>query len=218
MKKKIVHKIDDKAVQLTNDEASISKRSASRAVKTKLKQKRIFLKKKHSLSLQGYFEDFYLRAFVRKALKRSALINRGYWIRVHAFRQLIRQFFASVEPDVCVQVLSLGAGYDSAPFHFLDAKHKSYYDECTENFKWFEIDFPDVVRTKASVLQSDKALQHLMTNEAIQLDLDNNDAVVVANGKRYCLLSGDLRQMPTVIELLEKQGFDKTIPTLVICE
>lgn len=62
-------KSSDAAVQLTNDEASISKRSAARA---------------------GYFDDEHLRAFVNKPVKRSALINRGYWIRVEAFRSTIK--------------------------------------------------------------------------------------------------------------------------------
>lgn len=57
------------AVQATNDDSIVSKRSASRF---------------------GYFNDEFLRAFVRKPPRRSPLINRGYYIRCFAIRSVLR--------------------------------------------------------------------------------------------------------------------------------
>lgn len=60
-------------VQGTNDEATISKRSAIR---------------------KGYYRDPYLRHFVRKPSNRCALINRGYYLRVTVIRRLIARYLS----------------------------------------------------------------------------------------------------------------------------
>ena len=91
-------------------------------------------------------------------MKRSAVINKGYWIRVFAFRSLIEQFLSNGDSDER-QILSLGAGFDSAPFRYM-SKHEQF-----NPFQWFEIDFRHVVETKANVLKHDDALSTLMQQQ-----------------------------------------------------
>ena len=87
----------DEAVQLTADDALVSK---------------------HSAANLGYVSDPFLGAFVRKPARRSPLINRGYYARVAAIQCIIQQFIdtAHVDGGGRVQVVSLGAGFDTTFF------------------------------------------------------------------------------------------------------
>ena len=96
---------------------------------------------------KGYFKDDYIKYFVRRSSRRSPLINRGelphppqrhpcppslhaaaegkmrqgtgYFSRVLVLRQLLQQFLeaARQQAERRVQVLSLGAGFDTTFFH-----------------------------------------------------------------------------------------------------
>jgi hypothetical protein len=82
-------------VQRTNDDSTVSKRSAAEA---------------------GYFRDEYIATFCGGApVRRAALINRGYFVRVRAVRGMLRAFAAAAAAArTPVQVLVLGAGFDSS--------------------------------------------------------------------------------------------------------
>lgn len=107
---------DDRAVQSTNDDATISKGSAAAI---------------------GYVEDPFVAHFLPRRpvaqpmpamtmradavaalglpIRRSPLINRGYYARMAAIRHLLRCFARCCRaPEF--QVLSLGAGFDTLPF------------------------------------------------------------------------------------------------------
>jgi hypothetical protein len=107
-----------RGVQQTNDDSTASKASASRA---------------------GYFRDGFVELFVGTVPRRTALINRGYFARVHAVRSVIAAFL-----DACngrgqpCQILSLGAGFDTA---YWVMKRLQKLDTCT----WVEVDFPETV-------------------------------------------------------------------------
>tara|TARA_R110002050_G_scaffold297260_1_gene458417 strand:- start:373 stop:1266 length:894 start_codon:yes stop_codon:yes gene_type:complete len=64
-------------VQGTNDESTTSKRSAIR---------------------KDYFSDPFLRYFVSRPTTRSALINRGYYLRVAVVRHLLSRFLSLSSP------------------------------------------------------------------------------------------------------------------------
>ena len=112
-----IHSSDER-VQATNDDSIVSKRNKIQfrhekniyiigvlqiwpsviccsSYLTKFQKK---TRKKGSASRAGYMEDEYLRYFVDKPAKRSALINRGYYIRCSAIRGVIRRFLQVVEP------------------------------------------------------------------------------------------------------------------------
>ena len=63
----------------------------------------------------GYFKDEYvpLLAGKRQRKKMFPIINRGTWARVYAIRQVILRFMQAYAGKSKVNVLSLGAGYDS---------------------------------------------------------------------------------------------------------
>ena len=63
--------VNDKNVQLTNDDATLSKMACAKL---------------------GYTQDHFVRYFTRPFAKRPPLINRGYYARIAAIRQLMAQF------------------------------------------------------------------------------------------------------------------------------
>ncbi|KAL2536635.1 Leucine carboxyl methyltransferase [Forsythia ovata] len=93
------------AVQGTNDDASASKLSCVK---------------------KGYMKDDYVHLFVKRPVRRSPIINRGYFARYAAFRKLLHQFLncevnTDEQGNTKKQILSLGAGFDTTYFHFAGA-------------------------------------------------------------------------------------------------
>lgn len=65
-------------------------------------------------------KDDYVHLFVKRPLRRSPIINRGYFSRWAAFRKLLAQFLESGPPaQPKKQILSLGAGFDTTYFQLL---------------------------------------------------------------------------------------------------
>ena len=83
-------------VKETADDAAMSKASAVR---------------------HGYYADPYVLEVVKKPVRRSPLINRGYFARVAAVDLIIRRFveLARRSGDARCQVVNLGAGACGCP-------------------------------------------------------------------------------------------------------
>lgn len=56
-----------------------------------------------------------------------------------------------------MQIISLGAGFDSAFFRLQSSGHLS-------NTTFYEVDFPDVVRRKATIIKGNEELRKLLLN------------------------------------------------------
>ncbi|KHN23908.1 Leucine carboxyl methyltransferase 2 [Glycine soja] len=70
---------------------------------------------------KGYMKDDYIHLFVRRPVRRSPIINRGYFARWAATRKLLYQFRDvenNTDGDALIkkQILSLGAGFDPTYF------------------------------------------------------------------------------------------------------
>ena len=64
---------------------------------------------KRSVEMIYYPESHFFRPFVKKPQRRTPVVNRGYWLRMHAMTQTVRQFMdtPSNKPKF---VLNLGCG------------------------------------------------------------------------------------------------------------
>jgi tRNA wybutosine-synthesizing protein 4 len=82
-----------------------------------------------------YFTDPYIAPFVKQKRKMMPIINRGSWARVYSFRQVIIKFIKMFDK---VNILSLGAGYDSTYFWLKSQNLATVVD-------YIEVDFPDLV-------------------------------------------------------------------------
>ncbi|KAG2486048.1 hypothetical protein HYH03_015255 [Edaphochlamys debaryana] len=125
----------DASVQGTNDDAQVSKLSCSKA---------------------GYFRDEFIQYFVRRASRRSPLINRGYYSRHAALRQLLRSFLSACDAAGRVgQVLVLGAGFDTTWFQLAKDRGRVPY-------RCLEVDFKEVTTRKAAIIAKEQPLSALL--------------------------------------------------------
>ncbi|XP_019630266.1 PREDICTED: tRNA wybutosine-synthesizing protein 4-like [Branchiostoma belcheri] len=173
---------NDTAVRGTNDNSIVSK---------------------CSMCMLGYFQDDFLGHFVAKPARRAPLINRGYYIRAKAVDYVLKSFLSAHE-GTKTQLVSLGAGFDSAYFRL-----KSEGLLVTTVF--YEVDFPEVTQRKSDMIRGDELL----------LKLVGEDSRVVENGivsPSYKLIGADLRKVNILQCLLEHHGIHPDCPTLLLSE
>ncbi|KAK9537312.1 hypothetical protein VZT92_004941 [Zoarces viviparus] len=175
----------DTAVQGTNDSSVVSKLSAA---------------------ARGYFQDVFLQHFVCKVARRAPLINRGYYVRWRAVDHCVRRFLHVTKNCPRRQILSLGAGFDSAYFRL-------HADEALDGAVVFELDFPDVTRRKAALINSNITLRGMLEPHSPPA----TGPVYVSSG-RYRLLGVDVREESQVEEALGAAGLDWAAPTLILSE
>ncbi|XP_053732634.1 tRNA wybutosine-synthesizing protein 4 [Synchiropus splendidus] len=175
----------DTAVQGTNDSSVVSKVSAA---------------------TQGYFQDLFLQHFVSKVARRAPLINRGYYVRWKAVDHCVKKFLQVTEQCSRRQVLSLGAGFDSLYFR-LHAEGE------LDRVAVFEVDFPDVTRRKAALIQSSDTLR-AMLDPQVQFPT----GAVCVSSHQYHLLGVDVRDELAAQEVLSLAGLDWTVPTVILSE
>ncbi|KAG5492714.1 hypothetical protein JKF63_01294 [Porcisia hertigi] len=222
----------DVRVQHTNDDSVISKRSAV---------------------AQSYIRDTFLRHFVKKPSRRSPLVNRGYYLRMAVMTdlvvRLVRVYLNAPERHAAVnagapcpppvQVISLGAGYDTLAFRLLLAS----VDVLTEEKKcglassssvlrpsspepvcfpggellFLDVDFPAVLSSKAALMSA--APPHTFPAD---WHLSPQCADCPVRSPHYSAVGVDLRSAQT--ELLPRlhqhgpAGFSATNPTIIYAE
>ena len=170
-------------VQRTNDESSVSKRSAAKL---------------------GYFEDEFLRYFVKKPSRRCPIINWGYNARVFAVRTVLRAFLQTTTTQP-IQILSLGCGFDTSYFVL---STEDLFGRCC----YFELDYPTLVARKINLIKEQSQLKGRLQG-AIQ-GLDRGMLL----SHRYKLFGLDLRDHHKLEGLIVNHGFDLCRPTLVLAE
>ncbi|XP_030283503.1 tRNA wybutosine-synthesizing protein 4 [Sparus aurata] len=175
----------DTAVQGTNDCSVVSKVSAA---------------------AQGYFQDVFLQHFVCKVARRAPLINRGYYVRCRAVDHCVRRFLHITENCPKRQILSLGAGFDSLYF-------RQQADKALNRAVVFEVDFPDVARRKAALINSNNTLRGMLDACVPSLT-----GPVYVSSRQYRLLGLDVREQSQVEEALGGAGLDWAAPTLILSE
>ncbi|KAI4302826.1 hypothetical protein MLD38_038527 [Melastoma candidum] len=176
------------AVQATNDDASASKLSCVK---------------------KGYMKDDYVHLFVRKPVRRSPIINRGYFARWAAFRKLLYEFLdcgrSTTINSSKKQVLSLGAGFDTTYFQLKD--------EGKAPFLYVELDFKEVTSKKTAIIENHSQLRDKVGNIS---SISQEKGEVLA--QHYKLLPVDLREMERLNEVIAWADMDPSLPTFIIAE
>ncbi|XP_067891858.1 tRNA wybutosine-synthesizing protein 4 isoform X2 [Heterodontus francisci] len=178
----------DVAVQSTNDSSIVSKCSM--------------------VSL-GYFSDDFLKGFVNKTTRRAPLINRGYYVRAKAVDYSLRCFLQQTASYSQRQILSLGAGFDSLYFRL-----KASGD--LKNVIVYEVDFPDVVQRKATLIKNKQEFVELIgcIDEIRPAQMGR----LCLSGVDYKLLGIDLTEIVELDNLLMETGLNPACPTLLLSE
>jgi len=177
------------AVQATNDDASASKLSCAK---------------------KGYIKDNYVQFFVRRPVKRSPIINRGYYARWAALRKLLFQFLedgAQTVEDTPLkkQVLSLGAGFDTTFFQL--------QEEGKAPTLYVELDFKEVTSKKAAIIESLEQLRNKLGN-APCISREKGEV----HSEQYKLLPVDLRDIKNLDAVFDLAQLDPSLPTFIIAE
>ncbi|KAL3516858.1 hypothetical protein ACH5RR_023760 [Cinchona calisaya] len=170
------------AVQATNDDASASKLSCVK---------------------KGYMKDEYVHLFVRRPVRRSPIINRGYFARWAVFRKLLYQFLDCVKTKK--QILSLGAGFDTTYFQLKDeGKAPDLY---------VELDFKEVTSKKAALIETCSQLRDKV-GETASISQENGQVI----DNHYKLLPVDLRDIDKLDDIISLASLDPSLPTFIIAE
>ncbi|KAG7013821.1 tRNA wybutosine-synthesizing protein 4 [Cucurbita argyrosperma subsp. argyrosperma] len=197
------------AVQATNDDASASKLSCVR---------------------KGYMKDDFIHLFVRRPVKRSPIINRGYFARWAALRKLLFQFLnvdSNTEEHTKKQILSLGAGFDTTYFQLqasclfrsraITSLAYSFilllYNEGNAPHLYVELDFKEVTTKKAAIIEACSQLREKLSG-TVSISQEKGEV----HSDHYKLLPVDLRDIDKLNDVLAIAGMDPSLPTFIIAE
>ncbi|KAI4263522.1 MAG: hypothetical protein L6R42_001328, partial [Xanthoria sp. 1 TBL-2021] len=175
----------DGKVMDTNNSSIVSKRSVER----------LYLEKPH-----------FFRYFVKKPVRRSPLINRGYWLRMHAIEQTVSTFLKESSEKRKI-VLNLGCG-DPLPFQCLSR----YPEDCT-GVTFVDVDFPELISKKREIILAQSDLQSLVgwsqsdgrDGPAPALQSTENGSPILIRSNRYVGVGCDLRDISRLSKTLEEE-------------
>ncbi|KAF9694375.1 hypothetical protein EKO04_007368 [Ascochyta lentis] len=164
-----VEKRDDDIIH-TNDSSIVSKRCVSK----------LYLSDE---------PDFY-EPFAPKYVRRNPLINRGYWLRMHAIEQIVKRH---LEEDTGKKkvVVNLGCGYDPLPFQFWQR-----YPLLTEKATFVDVDYPQLIEKKRDVVFT----KSLLRDALLKTGLRSANLPVRVRSDQYMAIGCDLREL----QLLER--------------
>ncbi|KAE8354997.1 leucine carboxyl methyltransferase [Aspergillus coremiiformis] len=192
-------KSNDRAVQGTDNDASVSRLSA--------------------VAL-GYLQDPFADTVVASGLesRRLPIINRGTYVRTTAIDHLVTQFL-SQEPQTKKQIISLGAGTDTRAFRL-------FASQSPPNLVYHEIDFAVNTAAKVKLIRSTPLLQRALGIERPE-DATISDAGDALYTGVYHIHPLDLRSLKRASATSDAahadsrvhlRGVDTTFPTLLISE
>ncbi|KAF2829281.1 LCM-domain-containing protein [Ophiobolus disseminans] len=162
----------DEDVMNTNDSSIVSKRCVSK------------------LYLSD--EPDYYEPFAPKFARRNPLINRGYWLRMHAIEQVVRRFLEedNGKPKV---IVNLGCGYDPLPFQFW---HR--YETLTKLATFVDVDYSQLIGKKRDcILNND-----LLRNALFKTHVRDSSPPIYLRSDRYLALGCDLRDLAALERML----------------
>ncbi|KAJ1975876.1 tRNA methyltransferase ppm2 [Dimargaris xerosporica] len=206
----------DLAVQGTNDNSIVSKRSAD---------------------CIGYFrEEQFLRHFVaRKKSRRAPVINLGYFAR-----SVVMDYFTSWHLNVPMSTITQEQGVESArplpgplaaPSEYAPASPSrrkiivllgcgfdpSYFRmrtrHITQPYAYVEVDFPELVQRKSRIVQQDPELQAILASRHPEYQSNGN---IVADD--YYLIGSDLKYPDRLSQAFSNVGLNPADEMLFISE
>ncbi|PLN79169.1 leucine carboxyl methyltransferase [Aspergillus taichungensis] len=163
---------------------------------------------KRSVEQLYYPKPHFFRHFVAKPQRRSPVINRGYWLRMHTMEESVRRFMRepSKKPKF---VLNLGCGFDPLPFILLSAD-----ESLCRNTTFVDIDYEKLmVNRKLSIQKSDDITQLLQEVEVLP-----NDSPIQVRSKNYVAVGCDLKNLEKLDEVLRRQILPSECSVLFLAE
>ncbi|KAL5362382.1 hypothetical protein BJX96DRAFT_177105 [Aspergillus floccosus] len=163
---------------------------------------------KRSVEMLYYPKPHFFRYFVKKPQRRSPLINRGYWLRMHAMAEAVRQFMR--EPsDRPKFVLNLGCGFDPLPYMLLSGE-----SSLCRNTTFVDIDYEKLmVNKKTAIRSSDDIIRHL---EDVEFFPDADPIQI--RSKRYLAVGCDLKNLEKLDKVLRTEVLPERCSVMFLAE
>lgn len=175
-----------------------------------------------------YYEDPFLQVMfqtqARSLVKKSPIINRGYYTRVNVVETVVKKFLEVTNTFNKVQIVSLGAGFDTLAYRLLSSSPSAANGRLT----YFEVDFPTIIDKKTAITMKKPILTKLVPAAASEPEskvpiAPLTQAQKYKNNMGYkfgslILLPSDLRDTEALHSTLLNSGADPTVPTLILTE
>ncbi|KAL1842629.1 hypothetical protein VTJ49DRAFT_4677 [Mycothermus thermophilus] len=161
----------------------------------------------------GYLSDPFARFFVQgPPTRRLPIINRGTYTRTTAIDKLVDRFLTTTASFPRRQIVSLGAGTDTRCLRLFASRQ-------LHNITYHEIDFPDMITRKRTILESNTYLKTVLQTpesvspaswRAVSASPETNNALI--------LHGLDLRKLCSTPDSPLLPNLDPDTPTLLISE
>ncbi|EAW13037.1 tRNA methyltransferase PPM2 [Aspergillus clavatus NRRL 1] len=163
---------------------------------------------KRSVELLYYPKPHFFRYFVKKPQRRSPLINRGYWLRMHAMEETVRQFM-SQPSDKPKFVLNLGCGFDPLPFILLSAD-KSL---CSTT-QFVDIDYEKLMINKKTAIRRTDEITQLLEN----VEFLSDESPIQIRSEKYIGVGCDLKNLKKLDDVLRTEVLPSECSILFLAE
>ncbi|KAL4784936.1 hypothetical protein BJX76DRAFT_356542 [Aspergillus varians] len=163
---------------------------------------------KRSVEMLYYPEPHFFRSFVKKPQRRAPLINRGYWLRMHAMEESVRRFMR--EPsDKPKFVLNLGCGFDPLPFILLSTD-RSLCSQTT----FVDIDYEKLMLNKKAAIQKADAITNVLEN----VEFNSDESAVQIRSREYIAVGCDLKNLDKLDHVLKTEVLPADCAVMFLAE
>ncbi|KKK23217.1 hypothetical protein P175DRAFT_0472781 [Aspergillus ochraceoroseus IBT 24754] len=163
---------------------------------------------KRSVEMLYYPEPHFFRHFVKKPQRRAPLINRGYWLRMHAMAESVRKFMK--EPsDRPKFVLNLGCGFDPLPFILLSTDRS-----LCSNTTFVDIDYEKLMINKKMAIQRTEVITQVLGN----VEFFSDDSGVQIRSPQYIAVGCDLKNLDKLDRVLKTHVLPAECAVLFLAE
>ncbi|KAJ6274624.1 hypothetical protein PSV08DRAFT_407236 [Bipolaris maydis] len=125
----------------------------------------------------------------------NPLINRGYWLRMHAIEQAVHRFLEE-ENGKSKVVVNLGCGYDPLPFQFWYR-----YPSLAQSATFVDVDYPQLMGKKRDRMLSND----LLRNALLKTKLRQTEQPILLRSDGYMALGCDLKDLATLERVLRAE-------------
>ncbi|CAI5733882.1 unnamed protein product [Hyaloperonospora brassicae] len=173
---------------------------------------------KLSAATIGYFHDPFLRSFVAKPTRRIPLIHRGYYLRHVAVARCVELFLLQYSTLSQVNIVSLGAGFDTLFFRLLATR------QFAGNVAFTEVDCDAIADAKAERLNNSDVRAGLFPTDVAHLSVAASLAEKTVTWQchvpsaSYAIIACDLGDIDKLGAMLDAAGVDRSLPTLILAE
>ncbi|KAF4159746.1 hypothetical protein CNMCM6936_000114 [Aspergillus lentulus] len=147
---------------------------------------------KRSVELLYYPKPHFFRYFVKKPPRRSPLINRGYWLRMHAMAESVRRFMRQPS-DKPKFVLNLGCGFTT---RFVDIDYEKL-----------------MVNKKTAICRTDEITQLLENVEFL-----SDESPIQIRSEQYLAIGCDLKNLKKLDDVLKTEVLPSECSILFLAE